>query len=107
LRSGKLRRRLEIQRVIETQGATGEITVTWGTFATVWGSVEPLRGQEFWAAKEQQAQVDTRIRIRYLEGVTPKMQVLDGTRVFLIYAVIDPETRHQEMQLMAQEVVAT
>ena len=69
--------------------------------------MEPLRGREFFAAKEQQTQVDTRIRIRYLEGVTPKMQVLDGTRVFLIYAVIDPESRHQELQLMVQEVVAT
>lgn len=107
MRSGKLRRLLEIQQAIETQGPTGEMTVTWGTFANVHGSVEPLRGREFWAAKEQQAQVDTRIRIRYLEGVTPKMQVLDGTRVFLIYSVIDPETRHIQMDLMCTEVVAT
>lgn len=107
MRAGKLRRRLEIQQAVETQSATGEMAVTWNTYATVWGAVEPLRGREFWAAKEQQAQIDTRIRIRYLAGVTPKMQVLDGTRVFLIYGVIDPESRHQEMQLMAQEVVAT
>jgi SPP1 family predicted phage head-tail adaptor len=107
LRAGKLRRRLIIQQATESQGSTGEMAPTWGTFATVYGSVEPLRGREFWAAKEQQAQVDTRIRIRYRAGVTPKMQVLDGTRLFLIYAVIDPETRHQEIQLMAQEVVAT
>jgi SPP1 family predicted phage head-tail adaptor len=96
-----------IQQAVETQGATGEISIVWGVFAEVAGSVEPIRGREFWAAKEQQAQVDTRIRIRYLEGVTPKMQVLDGARVFLIYAVIDPETRHIEQQLMCQEQVAT
>jgi SPP1 family predicted phage head-tail adaptor len=107
MKAGKLRRRLEIQQANETQGPTGEISVAWSTFADVHGSVEPLRGREFWAAKEQQAQVDTRIRIRYLEGVTPKMRVIDGTRVFLIYAVIDPETRHQEIQLMCQEAVAT
>jgi SPP1 family predicted phage head-tail adaptor len=107
VRSGKLRRRLEIQQAIETQGPTGEMAVTWSTFATVHGSVEPIRGREFWAAKEMQAQVDTRIRIRYLEGVTPKMQVLDGITVYLIYAVIDPEMRHIEMQLMCQQVVAT
>jgi SPP1 family predicted phage head-tail adaptor len=107
MRAGKLRRRLEIQQAIETQGATGEMAVTWATFATVWGAVEPLRGREFWAAKEQQAMVDTRIRIRYLDGVTPKMEVLDGTRRYLITAVIDPEMRHIEQQLMCQEVVAT
>jgi len=107
MRAGKLRRRLVIQQATETQGATGEMAVTWGTFATVWGSVEPLRGREFWAAKELQAEVSTRIRIRYLAGVTPKMQVLDGTRLYWIDAVIDPEMRHIEMQLMCREVVAT
>jgi SPP1 family predicted phage head-tail adaptor len=107
VRAGKLRRRLVIQQAVETQGPTGEMAVSWGVFAEVWGSVEPLRGREFWAGKEQQAQVDTRIRIRYLEGVTPKMKVLDGSRVFLIYAVIDPETRHIQLDLMCQEVVAT
>ena len=81
--------------------------MAWSEFAVVAASVEPLRGREFWAAKEQQAEVTTRIRIRYLEGVTPKMQVLDGTTVYLINAVIDPEMRHQELQLMCAEVVAT
>lgn len=107
MRAGKLRHQITIQNPVETQGATGEMSVVWSEFATVWASVEPLRGREFWAAKEQQAQVDTRIRIRYLEGVTPKMQVLFGTRTYLIYAVIDPEERNIEMQLMCQEVVAT
>jgi SPP1 family predicted phage head-tail adaptor len=107
MRAGKLRRRLVIQQAVETQGATGEMAVTWSTFATVWGSVEPLRGREFWAAKTLQAQVDTRIRIRYLAGVTPKMQVLDGARLFWIDAVIDPEMRHFEMQLMCREIVST
>jgi SPP1 family predicted phage head-tail adaptor len=107
MRAGKLRRRLIIQQAIETQGPTGEMAVVWGTFATVYGSVEPLRGREFWAAKEQQAQVTTRIRIRYLDGVTPKMQVIDGSKLYLIEAVIDPEMRHIQMDLMSVEVVVT
>ena len=83
------------------------MTVAWGVFAEVWGSVEPLRGREFWAAKELQAEVSTRIRIRYLDGITPKMQVMDGSRLYWIEAVIDPEMRHIEMQLMCKEIVAT
>jgi len=107
MRAGKIRRRLIIQRAIETQGATGEMSVAWVTFATVWGSVEPLRGREFWAAKEMQAEVSTRIRIRYLAGVTPKMQIVDGAKLYWIEAVIDPEMRHIQMDLMCVEVVAT
>lgn len=107
MRAGKLRHRLDIQRALETQGDTGEVTVIWSDFATVWGSVEPLRGREFFAAREQQARVTTRIRIRYTAGVTPKMRVLFGDRIYLIDAVIDPEERHAELQLMCQEWVAT
>jgi SPP1 family predicted phage head-tail adaptor len=107
MRAGKLRRQLVIQQAIETQDSTGAVTIIWGTFATVWGSVEPLRGREFWAAKELQAQVSTRIRIRYLAGVTPKMQVVDGDKLYLIEAVIDPEMRHIQMDLMCVEVVVT
>jgi SPP1 family predicted phage head-tail adaptor len=106
MRAGKLRRLLDIQQAVESRDTTGAVVTTWGTFATVHGSVEPLRGREFWAAKELQAEVDTRIRIRYLDGITPKMRILDGTRIFQIYAVIDPESRHEEMQIMAQETVA-
>jgi SPP1 family predicted phage head-tail adaptor len=107
MRAGKLRRQLEIQQAIETQGTTGEMAIIWTTFATVFGSVEPLRGREFWAASELQAEVSTRIRIRYLDGVTPKMQVVDGSKLYWIDTVIDPEMRHIEMQLMCKEVVTT
>lgn len=107
MRSGKLRHRITIQRPIETQGSTGEMSVIWSDFADVAASIEPLRGREFWAAKEIQAQVSTRIRIRYCEGVTPKMQVQFGAKKYLIDSVIDPEERHIQMDLMCVEVVAT
>jgi len=107
MRAGKLRHRIIIQKATEAPNEYGEMVQTWGTFATVNAAVEPLRGQELWAAQAQQARVTTRIRIRYLAGVTPKMRVLFGTRLYLIDFIIDPEERHVEMQLMAEEWVAT
>jgi len=107
MKAGKLRHRITIQQPVEVRDSYGGVTVTWGTFATVNASVEPLRGQELWAAAAQQARVNTRIRIRYLASVSPKMRVLFGTRIYLIDAVIDPEERHVEMQLMCQEWVTT
>lgn len=107
MRAGKLRRRLTIQQATETQGTTGEMAVTWGTFAEVYGAIKPIRGREFWAAKELQATVNTRIVIRQLAGVTPKMQVVCGQKLYWIEAVIDPEKPGDEQQLMCQEIVAT
>lgn len=106
MKAGKLRHRITIQKATEAPNAYGEMVQTWGTFATVSASVEPLRGRELWAAGGQQARVTTRIRIRYLRGVTSKMRVLFGSRAFEIESIIDPEERNAEMQLMCQEWVA-
>lgn len=105
MRPGKLRHRIEIQEPTETRSASGQATVTWSTIATVWASVEPLRGREFFASKQIQAQVDTRIRIRYISGLTPKMRILWGTRVYLIDSIINPEERNIELQLMVREIL--
>jgi SPP1 family predicted phage head-tail adaptor len=105
MRAGKLKHPIIIQEVTETQSETGAPAETWSTFAEVWAAIEPLRGREFFASKQIQAEVTTRIRIRYLEGITPKMRVLWGERIYLIDAIIDLEERHREMQLMCREVI--
>lgn len=105
MRAGKLRHRVTIQQVTETRSATGAVVEAWGDVADVWAAVEPLRGREFFASKEFQAQVDTRIRIRYYPGVIPKMRVLWGTRIYLVDSVINPEERDKELQLMCREIV--
>ena len=107
MRAGKLRHRITIETPTETRNAYGEPEVTWGTFKEVWASVEPIRGREFWRAQEQQARVTTRIRIRYLADVTPKMRIVFGSKTYIINAIIDQEERHAEMQLICEEMVAT
>jgi SPP1 family predicted phage head-tail adaptor len=107
MRSGKLKNQITIQEMREVQNVYGEPETTWAVFAEPWAAVEPLRGREFWAAQELQSRVTTRIRIRYVEGITPKMRVLFGTRIYLINTVIDQEEGHRETQLMCEELVET
>lgn len=102
---GRYRKRVIIQQATETQNEFGEMTAAWATFATVWAAVEPLRGREMWAAKEQQARLDTRIRIRFLTGITPKMRVLYADHIYEIASIIDEEMRHRDLQLMCWEIV--
>lgn len=78
----------------------------WGDVATLWAAVEPLRGREFFAAKELNADITLRIRVRYRDGITPKMRLVDGDHIYLIQAVINPEMRGIELQLMCQEFVS-
>ena len=105
MRAGDLRHRVTLERKEANRDAYGGELVTWQPVATVWAAVEPLKGREFFSASQDNAEVTGRIRIRYMPGVVPTMRVRFGQRVFDIQAVIDPEERHEELQLMVREMV--
>ncbi len=99
------RHRITIQEHVTGQDEAGQPVDMWQDVATVWAAVEPLRGREYFAAAQVQAEVTTRIRIRYRRGIRPDMRVLYDGRLYNINAVIDPEERHMELQLMCKEVL--
>lgn len=99
----KLKHSVTIQERTETTNSTGEVEWTWGTYVIARAAVEPLRGQEYFAAKQVQASTQVRIRIRYMTGITTKMRVVFEGRYFAIEGIIDPEMRHRELQLMCVE----
>lgn len=103
--AGRLRHRVTIQQSDESQGGAGGKVEAWSDLAEVWGAVEPLRGREFIDAHATQAAIDTRIRIRYRAGITPKMRVTWDTHMYDIQAVINLDTRNRELHLMCQEVL--
>lgn len=109
IRAGKLRHLVTIQAPSETRDACGgEIPNGWTDFATVWASVEPLQGREYLAAAGVEARATTRIRIRYLAGVTAAMRVVFEDKVYqLVSPPIDPNKMHSELHLMTEETEQT
>lgn len=106
MRIGAMRHRVTLQRPSAELDSRGQ-PVEWMDVATVWAAVEPLRGREFWAAQQVNAEQTVRIRIRYRPGVTSDMRVLYGSRILLLVAPpIDAEERHVELQLLCKEVAA-
>lgn len=105
MRAGQLRQRVTIQEKDPTQDEYGEPAPTWSDVATVWAAVEPLRGGEFLEARRLGAEVTTRIRIRYRDGITPEMRVVGGDHTYDIEAVIHVEERQREIQLMCRELL--
>lgn len=103
--AGKLRHRITIQEHVTGQDEFGQPRDDWRDVTTVWAAVEPLRGREYFAAQQVQADVTARIRIRYRKGIRPEMRSLYDGRLYDILSVIDPEERHQELQLMCREVI--
>jgi len=70
---------------------------------TIWAAIEPLRGREYFAAMAEHAEVTTRIRIRYREGINRTMFVKYGNTEFEILHIIRPEYGNKELQLMCKE----
>ena len=105
MRAGKLRHKITIQDYTESQNGYGAVTKTWSDYATLWASIEPIRGREFWESQQINAEVTAKITIRYLADINPKMRVKYGNRIFEIISVINPEERNVELQLMVKEKV--
>lgn len=96
---GDLRESVTIQQATRTADSAGGFTETWSTFAAVYASVEPLLGRTKWMAEQAMSEVTAKVRIRYLAGVTPGMQLVHGSTTYHIISVADAMSRNREMVL--------
>jgi len=101
----RLNKRVTISKVEITPGAGpyGGSAETLVPVCTVWAAIEPLRGREYFAAMAEHADVTTRIRIRYRDGIDRTMRVKYGETEFEVLHIIHPEFAKKELQLMCKE----
>lgn len=105
MKAGELRHRVTIQQRVTGQDEYGQPLNTWQDMATVWAKIEDLTGREYFSAQQiPTAQVSTRATIRWRADVKPEMRLVHGSRVLDIKAVLDPDGRRRQLQLMCQEV---
>ena len=109
MRAGQLRHKLEFLALTSsTSHGMGSVGKKWSTtpFATMYGSVWPLRGNEYIEAGQLQADISHRIVVRYTSGVTAnKTRVKFGSRYFDIKHAINPEERNISLELLCTENV--
>ncbi len=104
MRAGQLDKYVTLQIRSITRGTSGGSVETWNTLANVWASIEPLEGRELLTAQQLTSELTTRIRIRYLEGISTVERVLYGRRVFEILSIINTETSNRELILNCREL---
>lgn len=104
MQAGRLRHRIQIKSPVEARNAYGEKIVTWSTLVTLWASVEPIFGREFFDAEQVQSEISHKVRMRYYPGITPQMRVVHDGRTLEIKTVINVRERDTEMDLMCREM---
>jgi len=105
MRAGRLRHRLWLKKPTHANSTAGTVVTTWGTAAVLWGSIEPLKGQEYYDSAAINSEVTSRIVIRYTSDIEPNYILVFETRTFKILSVIDIDEKNREMQLMVKEEV--
>jgi len=97
-----------VQSASESQGTTGELTKTWATDATVWGSIEPLSARELVQAQQIQSDITHRVTMRYRSDLTVTVEqriLFDSTRVFEIISVLNRDERNEQLELLCKETM--
>lgn len=88
MQAGKLDRRVTIQQATVGHDAFGQPLTTYADVCTVWASISDMTGREFLAASATQAEVQTKITIRYRVGIVAAMRVVSGSDIYNIAAVL-------------------
>lgn len=103
LPAGTMRHQMAIERPVETTGEYGQVARSWVLVGTVWGAIEPLSGSEIFAARQVQANVTHRVRLRYRAGLTPDMRLTVNGRTLQIGSVVNVGEAGAELELMCTE----
>lgn len=107
-RTGELNKRVRLRRSIAATNL-GQVEITSGVYADVWAAIEPLSGREFISADRLIPDASMMIRIRWRSDVRPSDSVLledNGQEyVYEIAAVLNQDTRHEELHLVCRETV--
>lgn len=104
MKAGMLTRRLILQRRVETQDASGDPVATWTTMATVWAAIEPLRGREALISGGINAELDTRITVRWsplLATLSDNDRAVYGSTIYNIVSIAEKNMGHRELEILA------
>ena len=103
MKAGKLRHRVAIDCVVETEDTGGGRVKEWVLIAEVWGCIEGRSGRERYHAQQIESVYSHLITIRYRPGIEPEMRARHGAHVYNIRAALDPDGTRRELLLFVEE----
>lgn len=104
MRAGQLRHRVTFFKKVETSdGAEGK-TRSNQDVCSAWADIESLEGRELERARQVDARVTHRLRVRYQAAIGPRQFVRFKTRVFEVVAPpVNVGERNVELHVLCRE----
>lgn len=100
---GKLNKRVTFLRLGDAKDSMGQTTQALEKIKTVWGSLYPVRGAEFYEIQKVQSRVTHKCYVRYLEGVDSNCYLEHKGKIFTIESVLDVDLAHKMLEIMCSE----
>jgi SPP1 family predicted phage head-tail adaptor len=107
-----MRQRITFQSESTSSDSGGGSTLAWVDVATVWAEVKPVAGfanHGIAAEKFNAGQMEDRaqfiVTTRFVSGITTKMRILFGVRVFNILSIANVDERGEILRIWAEEGV--
>lgn len=100
---GDMRHRITFQQPIKTPDGHKGHTVQWQDMVTVWASVEPLSGREYFYSHQIKVELTHRVKTRYRTDITTKMRIKHRDRVLEIESIIDLKERREVLEILCKE----
>jgi SPP1 family predicted phage head-tail adaptor len=110
MRAGKLKHLITIQQNTPTANSPddGSLVDSWSSYAAdIYGRLSTSGGREFWRARQLNSELSAEWEIRYDAGVTARMRVLFGSRVFTIDTVKHDDDRYTWTRMECVETNAS
>ena len=105
MNAGRMKQLVKVQKPVETQSATGEVTSSWETLGSAWASIEPVSGREAIQGGQAYAEGLIRVRMRHMVKMTTECRLVLPGRILEITQLNNIEDRNVEFEIMCREVV--
>ncbi|MGD9915905.1 MAG: phage head closure protein [Rhizobiaceae bacterium] len=100
---GRFRRALDLEQQVRTPDGAGGFAESWTMLATVFAELTPLAATSTVSADQEVESVTHRVRLRTRTGVSAGMRFREGTRVYEIVTVHDPDETGRYLECRARE----
>ena len=104
MQSGRLKKKITIQRSLLTPNAYGERVASWIDYKTdISCAVNPVTAREYFMGSERVADITTRFNIRYIAGITESMRISYADKFYDIISVINIGEANRELEILARQ----
>lgn len=100
-----LRHKIIFQEQTQTKNMFGEVESTFSNVLTTFASINTISGKEQFLSNQNFATLSHKLRVRYSSLINSKQQILFGTRVFKILAVLNIFEKNKELEILVEEIV--